>query len=371
MALDREFFEKMPKAELHLHLDGALKPADIWRLAQQYHVTLPSLPEQTPEALRRYYQLPAGVNLNDPKAFNHFLGMFKVALSVMQTRDSLRDAALAHVMDLHSQNYVYAETRFAPQYHMEGGMSLAQAIHSVIEGLELGYRQSREETLVTPIVCIGREADQETSLAVAEAALSLEQDGVVGLDLACNETLYPPELHKPAFERTFKSSLARTVHAGEFAETPERRIRNIKIAIDDLKADGLGHAIPLPGRQDLLMHVKSSSVRVESCPLSNRITRAIKGDLRELALNVLLREGVSVSVNTDDPAIFGNSLADVLQAVCDAYGFGIEDVRKLMRNAVESAFCDSDDETEVYYAFKHRGFHLVSAEPQDPMSQHG
>ncbi|MBI5413634.1 adenosine deaminase [Candidatus Peregrinibacteria bacterium] len=371
MTLDREFFEEMPKAELHLHLDGALKPKDIWALAQKHRVTLPNLPEQTQDALQRYYQLPKGVNLSDPEAFNRFLGMFKVALSVMQTRTSLRDAALAHVMDLHSRNYVYAETRFAPQYHTEGGMSLEMAIQSVIEGLQLGYERTRKETLVKPIVCIGREANQETSLAVAKAALAFEQDGVVALDLACNETLYPPELHKPAFELTFKSPLARTVHAGEFAKTPEQRVQNVRTALNDLKADGLGHAIPLPGQADLLAHVKRAAIRVESCPLSNKITRAINGDLRELALDVLLKEGVLVTVNTDDPAIFGTSLADVLQAVCRAYGFGKEEVRKLMRNAVESAFCDHDEEMRAYFAFKHKGLHLLSDEPDNPFNQLG
>lgn len=355
-------------------MDGALRAEDIWQIAQEHGITLPNLPEQTPAALQQYYQLPKGADFRTAEGFNHFLGMFKIALAVMQTRATLREAACAHVLDLNRQGVVYAETRFAPAYHREGGLSLESIIQAVLEGLKLGHDKSGDRdldrTCVRPIICIGRECDQETSLAVAKAAIACQNDGVVGLDLACNEVAFPPELHKPAFDLAHQKSLPCTVHAGELAETPKQRVRNISTAINALGAQGLGHAVPLGEDQALTTQVASRKIRVESCPLSNQITGAI-GNLKELALDALLENGVRVTLNSDDPAIFGTSLADVFRATCEAYGFGINEVRQLTFHAVEGAFCSAEEKSGLYYKFKRRRFNLISHEPRDPMSQHG
>jgi adenosine deaminase len=267
---------------------------------------------------------------------------------------------MAHVRDLKAQNYIYAETRFAPQYHQRNGLSLEQVIENVLEGLHRGCAETG--TLVKLIICIGREVGKEhpeISLAVAKAAAAFKDAGVVGLDLACNEVDYPPQLHVPAYQLAYGAQLHRTVHAGELARSEEERAANIVTALDDLKADGLGHAVPLVRHPSLLARIIRDRVRIESCPLSNRITGAIEnGNLRELGLDQLLREGALVSLNTDDPLIFGTSLADVFQATCEAYNFGLEDVRQFTRNAVEGAFCSDDERAAVYYAFKHRGFSL-------------
>lgn len=356
MSLDRRFFEEMPKAEVHLHMDGAIRKEDIWRIAQQQGIVLPELSEQTEAALDAYYRLPPDASFKRSEDFDRFLKMFGIVLSIMQTPDGLRETALAHVRDLKAQNYVYAETRFAPQYHRQNGLSLEEVIQNVLEGLQFGFLETK--TLVKLIICIGRECDQETSLAVAKAALKFQEFGVVALDLACNEIAYPPELHIPAYQLTFGSKLRRTVHAGEFAETPEKLAANIYTAITELRADGLGHAIPLVDNLDLIRTVIGRNIRVEACPLSNKITGAIEGDIRALKLDELLERGVNVSLNTDDPLIFGTPLVEVFYRTCEAYGFGIEDVRTLIRNAVTGAFCDDEERSRLHYAFKHRGLAL-------------
>lgn len=356
MSFDRRFFENMPKAEVHLHMDGAIRKEDIWRISQIHRVQLPGLPEQTEQALDTYYRLPPDASFKRSEDFDRFLKMFGIVLSIMQTPEGLRATALAHVRDLAQQNYIYAETRFAPQYHRQNGLSLEEVIQNVLEGLQLGFMGT--STLVKLIICIGRECDQETSLAVAKAALKFQEFGVVALDLACNETAYPPELHIPAFQLTFGSKLRRTVHTGEFAATSEKRVENIRTAITELRADGLGHAIPLVDHLDLIKTVIGRNIRVEACPLSNKITGAIGSDLRELKLRELLDRGVNVSLSTDDPLMFGTPLAEVYEKTCEAYGFEIEDIRTLVRNAVTGAFCDDEERSRLYYAFKHRGFEL-------------
>lgn len=356
MSLDKRFFEEMPKAEVHLHMDGAIREEDIWRISQQQGIVLPELPEQTEAALDAYYQLPPDASFKRSEDFDRFLKMFGIVLSIMQTPEGLRETARSHVQDLARQKYVYAETRFAPQYHRQKGLSLEAVIQNVLEGLQLGFLET--QTLVKLIICIGRECDQETSLAVARAALKFQDFGVVALDLACNETAYPPELHIPAFQLTFGSKLRRTVHAGEFAESSEKRVENIRTAITELRADGLGHAISLADHPDLIRTVVGRNIRVEACPLSNKITGAIEGDIRALKLDKLLAQGVNVSLSTDDPLIFGTPLAEVFHRTCEAYGFGIEEVRTFVRNAVTGAFCDDEERARFYYTFKHRGMEL-------------
>lgn len=364
MALTRDFFEVMPKSELHLHMDGALPEAKLFELAQTSNIELPGIPEQSLEALEAFYRDARKKDFSTVDGFNAFLRMFAPPLALMQTREGLRDFASAHVEDLARQNYVYAETRFAPQYSREKGLTLEEAIQSVLDGIQIGQRETA--TRVKLIVSIGRECDQETSLAVAKAALNFQDDGVVALDLACNEIEFPPELHLRSFQHTFGSRLRRTVHAGELAKTPEKRAENILTAVNLMEADGLGHAIPLVHDQAILERVARGGIRIESCPLSNLATGAIprtldrNADLRSLELKQLLMRRVNVSINTDDPLMFGTSWAEVMDATVQANGLYERHVQQLLRNAVDSAFCSESEKGKFFDEFRRRRFSLTS-----------
>lgn len=356
MSIDRKFFDEMPKIETHLHMDGAIRPQDIWAIAKKQGTTLPEIPEQTPEALQAYYRLSPDARFSNAAEFDRFLKMFGIVLSIMQTPEGLHDTANAHVRDLASQNYVYAETRFAPQYHRTKGLSLEDVISHTLRGLKKGEQDTG--TMVRLIVCIGREIDPESAKEIAQAAMKFQDEGVVALDLACNEIDYPPEIHIPAFQLTFGSRLRRTVHAGELARSDDQRLHNIQTALTDLRADGLGHAIPLVNNPTMLADVIKRGVRIEACPLSNRITGASGEDLGELKLDELLRKGALVSLNTDDPLMFGNSLADVYREVADAYEFGPTQIRNLLRNAVLGAFCTPQEQLKIFATFEERGYPL-------------
>lgn len=357
MPLDRKFFEDVPKAQLHLHLDGALTVEDIWAISQKLGIELPGLSEQTQQGLEDFYRVEPGARFDTKEKFDAFLAKFGPTIALMQTPQGIQEAAQAHVRDLASEKHVYAETRFAPQYHKGQGMSLEDVIHEALLGLQAGCLETG--TLVKLIVSIGRECDNETSMAVARAAAKFHENGVVALDLACNETLYPPERHIDAYRIATAAKLKRTAHAGEFPAQHHVRVRNMLTALTDLQVNGLGHAISLGREEGLIDRVVRDDVRVESCPLSNIKTGAIQ-DIRELKLRKLLDRGVKVSLSTDDPLMFGTSMADVLEATVEAYGFDIEDIRKLTKNAVTGAFCNDDEKAQVYYEFKHRGFPLLS-----------
>mgnify|MGYP000965397275 CR=1 FL=1 len=243
-----------------------------------------------------------------------------------------------HVDYLKKNNIVYAETRFAPQYHMKKGLSLGQVIGHVLEGLS---ERSRETGVVVKlIVCIGREMDGEKSVEVARAALEFQDRGVVALDLACWETPYPPERHRKAFELTFDSSLKRTVHAGEMCPKEEQNLRNIHTAITELKANGLGHAIPLHKRYyrgvDLIEMIVERGIRLESNPISNLVVTSLRS-VEDLHLDKLMAEGVAVTLNSDDPAMWPDgSLSHNLYVVAECHGLPF--IFKALECSVQTAF---------------------------------
>lgn len=361
MELTREFFEKMPKAEVHLHIDGAIPVGDILRIKDELGITLPHVPEQTPDAIRNFYLADQNVKLDTPEKFDRFLKKFQMVIALMKTPEGIQKVVRAFVRNLAQQNYVYAEARFAPQYHTDEGLTLQDVIGNALDAL--GEARRETGTLVKLIISIGRECSSEESQEIAQATLAFQNDGVVALDLACNEEAYPPENHKDAYALTFNSDLKRTVHAGEFPVDLDTRVKNIRTALVDLSADGLGHAIGLgyvthEDSRYVTELVLSKGVRIEACPLSNQLTGAIDGDFRDLGLGQLLRRSALVSLNSDDPAIFGTSLADVYEKVCETTGFGIYRVMQLMRNAVTGAFCSEEERAWIFGEFEKRGMKL-------------
>jgi adenosine deaminase len=272
----------------------------------------------------------------------------------MQTKEALEHIATEHVRYLARDNRVYTETRFAPQYHMKEGLSLEEAIGYTVDGLAKGSEEHGVNTKL--LVCIGREADEELSKKVVKAALNFEGYGVVGIDLACWENAFPPELHYEAFKMTFDSSLKRTVHAGEVKDESEG-LRNIFTSMKLLRADGLGHAIALKRRNygvihDLVKMAVDNNVRIESCPRSNmtegHIEKAEDLDLMTLSLYGLLQ---NITINSDDPEMWTKgSLTDNYRMVTEGYGMerDLDHLRTLFTNPIRMAFGLTDQEKRLY-----------------------
>ncbi len=339
-APDSSTIRKLPKIDLHRHLDGDVKPRVISRLARKDGVTLPA------EDLDLYFRdlRNQGIGALLQKGFG-------LVTSLMQSRENLSAVAYECVRNLKEDNIIYAEIRFAPQYHTgesayyghsseksKEKLGYDEIIKAVSDGLSEGEKDFGVKTKL--IVCVGREAEPHEGVKVAGAALNCMDYGVVGLDLACDEASYPPERHLEAYKTTFNSPLKRTVHAGEFGNQPRK---NMLTAMNDLKADRLGHAIPLSKYEDLTKAVSDGKIGVEMCPESNVFTGFIKSR-NELGIKRLLSKGVVVSVNTDDPAMFGYTLSDTLYRLADECGLGMEELKKLQLNAIESAFGLGADE---------------------------
>ena len=339
--------QKLPKVELHGHIDGYLSPQDILRIAKKHKRQI-----VTPDGgvLRTKNQL---IDFWKGNGYDTFLSQILSRLypvtRLMQSEETIKDAALAYVERLSAERITYAEGRFAPQYHTREGLTMSEAVDSMLQGLKQGEEIHGVKTNL--IVCIGREVTSEVGQEIARVALDFAGRGVVALDLACDEKDFPPERHLPAFQMTFDSNLRRTVHAGEGCLDREQNLRNIRTAVELLRADGLGHAIHLPHSDSLLHEVQRKGIRVESNPVSN-VRLGYISSVRELQIDRLLREEVLISINSDDPAVWNQgSLAENLYAVAEAYDFVIDDVKKLILNGVRSAFISDKEKGQFAEAF--------------------
>ncbi len=342
LSFDR--FDQLPMADCHLHLDGAIPPDVLYEVAQKHQIIIPELRDQSLAALSEVYPNPGPFSGKNAQDFSLFLKQFERSLSVMQTPQSIYDTTLGVIHDLKKQNIIYAELRFAPSYHLQNGHSMKEMTEAVLRAMKQGEQETGVMTRLLVIIpreiaylaneqYHGPNADQ-----IVSVALEFQNEGVAGIDLACNEVLYGPEAYERQFQKTFGTRLKRTVHAGE---SGDNRQRNIEFALKNLQADGLGHALDLTSMPvEWKNYVLAKKIRVERSPVSNQILGV--GDARLDDFSSLYHASTLVTINSDDPGVFGETcrLAANYKKVFDSYNWGIEHFLRLTRNAIDSAFVD-------------------------------
>ncbi len=336
-----ELIRRAPKVLLHDHLDGGLRPATIVDLARQ--IGYDALPTTDPDELGRWFRASASSG-----SLERFLDTFVHTVAVMQTRDALVRVAAECAHDLADDGVVYAEVRFAPEQHLEAGLSLAEVTEAVLEGFRLGAqdRPIRVGTLLTAMRHAAR------SMEIAELAVRYRDHGVVGFDIAGAEAGYPPTRHLDAFEYLQRENAHFTIHAGEGFGLP-----SIWQAIQWCGADRLGHGVRIVdditlspsgyaelGR--LAAYVRDRRIPLEMCPTSNIQTGAAAsmaahpiGLLRELTFRV--------TVNTDNRLMCGTSLSQEFAGLAEAFGYGVDDMQWFTLNAMKSAFIPFDERLEL------------------------
>lgn len=341
-----------PKVDLHLHLDGALTREAIFTVARKHGIKIPDISAQTLASLGAVYPDHGPFHAEVPDEFDRFLKLFGRALCVMQTPGSIYNTTLEVVRGLKKESVIYAELRFAPSYHIAKGFSMNEMIRNVIAGMRSGLLETGVRTKL--IIVIPREIAYlsgykgPSAEEIVSAALEFQDEGVVAIDLACSEH-FRPEPYIDAFRSTISSRLKRTVHAGETGPQMED---NIWTAIVEMHADGIGHALPLPGMEVQLGDVLDHRIRIERAPISNKCMSVGDNDFDRI--DQLIRAGVLVSVNSDDPGIFGPgcSLSQNLLAVANRYGLGIGGIRMLTSNAIESAFLTGTERQALKSQFR-------------------
>jgi adenosine deaminase len=322
----------LPKGDLHSHIDGSIPPKELFAIARRNRrsvLTLSGKELRTPEELVAHV-----VGSGYRGMLDDIVNRFHPIVGLMQTEQVLKDVGLAYVRELRKHNVVYAEGRFAPQYHTAEGLTHGQAIAAMAEGLDEGGE--KYGVTANLIVAIGREADPGTGEAVAEAAARSRR--AVALDLGGPERLNPPEKFSEAFRLASSEGLKRTVHAGEGAGSVSQNLRNIRTSIEVLGAQRVGHAIGISRQPALVRLAIEKGVALEMNPVSNLVLGNIR-NMEQLGIDRLLLSGVKVTVNSDDPALWpGGAVENVLSKVCRSYGFGLRQLDSLVTNSFSCSF---------------------------------
>jgi adenosine deaminase len=321
MKITRELIRRLPKTDLHVHLDGSLRPATMLELADDLGVPLPA---PDPAALADYMNVSDGRNLVD------YLARFEITLGLMQTESALERIAFELAVDAAGENVRYMEVRFCPALNMRGGLTGEAVVEAALSGLR---RAEAEADIGTALILCGlRNLPPQTSVDMARLAVRFRDRGVVAFDLAGAEDGNPPVEHRAAFELAAHANLGITVHAGE-AFGPA----SIHQAIHDCGARRIGHGTRLFEDPDLMRFVNDFRIPLEVCPTSNVQTRATSS-LEEHPMRLYFDQGLVVTVNTDNRLMSGTTMTDEFLRIHEAQGYGWDELCQLALMGFQSAF---------------------------------
>ncbi|SDY02253.1 adenosine deaminase [Micromonospora pattaloongensis] len=343
VAITLDEIVKAPKALLHDHLDGGLRPATIVELADAVGHRLPAT---DPEELGRWFVAAANSG-----SLERYLETFDHTVAVMQTEEALYRVAAECALDLAADGVVYAEVRYAPEQHLERGLSLEQVVEAVLAGFAAGSVEATREgrpirvgTLLTAMRHAAR------SQEIAELAVRYRDNGVVGFDIAGAEAGFPPTRHLDAFEYLQRENFHFTIHAGEAFGLP-----SIWQAIQWCGADRLGHGVrivdditpgQLPALGRLAAYVRDKRIPLELCPSSNVQTGAAPS-IAEHPIGLLRDLRFRVTVNTDNRLMSGTSMSREMALLVEAFGYGWAELQWFTINAMKSAFIPFDERLTI------------------------
>ncbi|MFI7384492.1 adenosine deaminase [Streptomyces sp. NPDC049813] len=337
-----EQIRRAPKVLLHDHLDGGLRPGTVVDLARE--AGYGDLPETDPDKLGIWFREAA-----DSGSLERYLETFAHTCAVMQTREALVRVAAECAEDLAEDGVVYAEIRYAPEQHLERGLSLEEVVEAVNEGFREGERRARENghrIRVGALLTAMRHAAR--ALEIAELANRYRDLGVVGFDIAGAEAGFPPTRHLDAFEYLKRENNHFTIHAGEAFGLP-----SIWQALQWCGADRLGHGVRIiddiqvadDGTVELgrlASYVRDRRVPLEMCPSSNLQTGAATS-YREHPIGLLRKLRFRVTVNTDNRLMSGTSMSREFEHLAEAFGYTLTDFEWFTVNALKSAFIPFDE----------------------------
>jgi adenosine deaminase len=332
-------FVSAPKALLHDHLDGGLRPATVLELADDVGHELPAADA---DALDRWF-----VEAADSGSLVRYLETFDHTVAVMQRPDHLRRVARECAEDLAADGVVYAEVRYAPEQHLAAGLSLDEVVEAVREGFEEGMTAAASRgrpIVVQQLLTALRHA--ANSREIAELSVRYRDEGVCGFDIAGAEIGFPPTRHLNAFEYLQRENAHFTIHAGEAFGLP-----SIWEALQWCGAERLGHGVRIVDDIDasvgrahlgrLAAYVRDRRVPLEMCPSSNLQTGAASS-ISDHPIGLLTKLRFRVTVNTDNRLMSGTTMSREMELLSEAFGYDLDDMRWFTINAMKSAFYPFD-----------------------------
>jgi len=323
----KEYIDKY--IDLHLHLDGAVTVDIAKKLAALQNIDLPGNDDAE---LEKLLTVP-----DDCESLNDFLKCFDLPLSLMQTPEGLSEAVRLVADNIQSQGVIYAEIRYAPQLHTNKGMTQEDAVNAALDGLN---KTTLKANLI--LCCMrgeGNDEQNDETLRLAKKYL-VEDGGVVAIDIAGAEALYPTENYSDLFRKANEEGIPFTIHAGE-ADGAE----SVRLAVG-YGAVRIGHGVRSNEDPEVLKLLKEKGITLEMCPTSNRQTHAVE-DMSKYPLADYLNYGIRVTLNTDDMGIEGTTLADEFRYVEKHYNITVEQEQILLSNAVDAAFTSKEVKDEL------------------------
>ena len=322
MKINASLLQKLPKVELHCHLDGSLRIPTILDLAKQDKVTLPTSSSDKLSKL-----LVIGKTRG---SLEDYIKRFDITLSVMQTPEALRRTAYELIEDVAKENVRYIEIRYSPILHTEKEMTIGESVEAVRRGLQRGQKDFGVKSGI--IVCGIRNISAAASLKLADLTVRYKNKGVVGFDLAGAEENFPAKDHQEAFYMILNNNINATIHAGE-AYGPS----SIHQAIHHCGAHRIGHGTRLKENKDLMNYVNDHRITLEICLTSNWQTRSIRS-LKYHPLKYYYDQGIRVTINTDNRLMSDTTLTKEFLLAHKLFGFKLHDFREMIIMAIKSAF---------------------------------
>ena len=321
----RSFTRSLPKAELHLHLEGTLEPALKLRLAQKHGV---DIGQSTIDEVRASYRF------NDLASF---LAVYYPAMEVLRDEDDFHDLAAAYLARARQDGVVRAECFFDPQAHTSRGV----AIETVISGYHRAIEEAREQGMSADLIlCFLRDLSAESAMEALRAALP-HKDMFIGVGLDSDERGNPPTKFAEAFALARDNGLRVTMHC-DIDQVGS--IDHIRSALLELGAERLDHGTNIVEDPALVAYARDHGIGLTTCPLSNSfVTEEMKG--KEIV--ELLEAGVKVSVNSDDPAYFGGYIADNYFALAERFGLDRTALARIARNSIEISWAPDQDKARL------------------------
>jgi adenosine deaminase len=314
----RAFLQGLPKAELHLHIEGTLEPEQSFALARRNGVALP-YPDVG--ALRAAYQF---------RDLQSFLDLYYAGASVLRTAQDFHDLAWAYLQRAAADGVVRAEIFFDPQTHTARGVPLA----AVLDGLEQACDEAEALGVSTALIlCFLRHLPEAEAFATLEEAIP-HRDRILGVGLDSSERGHPPEKFRRVFARCRELGFRAVAHAGE-----EGPAANVVGALELLGAERIDHGVRCLEDPALVARLARERIPLTVCPLSN-VRLRVFDRMDDHVLPRLLEAGVVATVNSDDPAYFGGYVAENLAQAVDALGLDAGDAVQLARNSLEAAFVE-------------------------------
>ena len=317
----KDLIAKLPKAELHLHIEGSLEPELMFSLAQKNTISLPC---KTIEEVKHAYNFTS---------LQSFLDIYYAGANVLINESDFFDLTWAYLLRCHAQNICHTEIFFDPQTHTSRGIAFKTVIDGITKALQKGEQELGISSFL--IMCFLRHLSEENAFETLKASLPFK-DKIIGVGLDSSEVGHPPSKFQRLFVECKKVGYKIVAHAGEEGDSSY-----IWEAINLLQVERIDHGIRCDEDASLVKLLIEKQIPLTVCPLSNVKLRAVK-NMQEHNLLKLLRQGVLVTVNSDDPAYFGGYVNENYEAICDNLDLSKEELKTLASNSFKASFLSDE-----------------------------